>query len=49
MNFGCKQVKIGTEHDEFRTLQVEYRTVQDNDSTKSGENFRQHMMNFATN
>jgi hypothetical protein len=35
--FGYKQVKIGTVLDNFWTLQVEYGTVQDVDSTKSGE------------
>jgi hypothetical protein len=39
LNFGCERVKTGTVLDDFRTLQVEYGTVQDNDSTKSGEIF----------
>ncbi len=32
LNFGYEQVKIGTVLDDFRTLQVKYETVQDNDS-----------------
>jgi hypothetical protein len=49
LNFGCERAKTGTVLDNFRTLQVEYGTVQDNDSTKSVEIFGQYMMNFATN
>ncbi len=49
LNFGYEQVEIGTVLDDFRTLQVKYGTVQDNDSTKSGEIFGQYMMNFSTN
>ena len=49
LNFGCEQVEIKSVQDNFRTLQVEYRPVHDNDSTKSGENFGQYKTNFATN
>ncbi len=49
LNVGCEQVEIGTVQDKLWTLQVEYRTVQDIDSTKSGEIFGQYMTNFATN
>ncbi len=49
LNFGCERVDIETVLDNFWTLQVAYGTVQDDDSTKSGENFGQYMMNFATN
>ena len=49
LNFGYKQVKIGSVQDNFRTVQVKYRTLQDNNSTKSGESFGQHMMIFQTN
>ncbi len=49
LNFGCERVEVGTVLDNFWTLQVKYRTVQDNDSTKTGEIFGQYMMNFATN
>ena len=46
-----KQVRIETVLDNFRTVQVQvgYRTVQDNSSTKSFENFGQYMMIFQTN
>jgi hypothetical protein len=37
LNFGYEQVEIGTVLDNFRTLQVKYGTVQDADSTKSGD------------
>ncbi len=46
MNFGYEQVEIRSVQDNFRTIQVEYGTVQDNDSTKSGEIFGQYMMLF---
>ncbi len=49
LNFGCEQVEIKSVQDDFWTLQVEYRTVKDNDSTKSGENFGQYKTNLATN
>jgi hypothetical protein len=49
LNFGYERVKIGTVLDNFWTLQVKYGTVQDKDSTKSGEIFGQYMMNFSTN
>ena len=49
LNFRYEQVKIGTVLDDFWTVQVKYRTVQDNDSTKSGENFGHYMTIFQTN
>ena len=49
LNFGYEQVQIGTVLDNFWTVEVEYITVQDNNSTKSGEIFGQYMTIFQTN
>ncbi len=42
------QVEIRTAQDNFGTVQVELRTVQDADLTKSGEILGQYMVIFIT-
>ncbi len=48
LNFRYEQVQIGTVRDDFWTVQVKYRTVHDNDLTKSGEKVGQYMIIFQT-
>ena len=42
------ELTTGTWEDNFWTVPVDIRTVQDAESTKSDENFGQYMMNFST-